>query len=168
MTILQQALRIASRWLDLGGMRSAPDIAPAHEARLYYNRTTDQLLASTNGGAYAELGERAVGLATARVFLDALDTQYRVSIDFSDAGEFASAAAWRVAAVAADQPGVLIQEDLANKDAGAGALLVTVPTGAASGDYGDNLQLELTVTLAGRGWTGETVSDVATTWGAPA
>lgn len=168
MTVLDQALQIVSSFLEWTGCRSAPDVAPGHAARVYYDRATEKLLLSQNGGAYSALAEDTVALATERVFLDALDTQYRVSFDFSDAGEFASAGAWRVAAVAADQPGVLIQEDLANKTAGAGALLVTVPTGAEAGDYGDNLGLELTVTLAGRGWTGEDVSDVAATWGAPA
>ncbi len=107
-----------------------------------------------------------VALATAQVTLDSLDTQYRVPFDFSAAGEFANAG-WRVAAVGADQAGVLISEDLANKDEGKGALLVTVPTGAAIGDYGTNLELELDVTLVGDGWTGASDTDVAATWGAP-
>lgn len=168
MRVIDQALKLMNSFLEFSGMRSAPDVAPAHSARIYYNRTTEKLLASTNGGAYAQLGLDTVTLATERINLVSLDTQYRVSIDFSDAGEFASAADWRVGAVAADQTGVLIQEDLANKAAGSGALLVTVPTGAAYGTYGDNQQLELTVTLVGRGWTGADTADVAATWGTPA
>ena len=109
-----------------------------------------------------------VVLATAQMALSQLDTQYRVAFDFSAAGSFRSAGEWHVGPVAADQPGVLIQEDLANKGAGKGALLVTVTTGSATGDYGTNLQLELDVTLVGDGWTGAAKTDVAATWSAPA
>src|ERR1051325_1466019 len=74
MRIFEGAIRIVNSVLEWTGMRTAPDVAPAYKARLYYDRAEDKLFLSKNGGAYSEIGTFAdVGITSSADELNLLD-----------------------------------------------------------------------------------------------
>lgn len=113
------------------------------------------------------VGRRSViAFTTKQITLAAYDTNYRIELDFSAHGLFGDVCF--EATGKADGAGIVVQEDTGQKTTGKVAFLLyarSMSPYTPYGSYGGALDVELTVTLAGYGWTGATTGPFAGTWG---
>lgn len=108
---------------------------------------------------------QVVTLARAKVSIPAYSANYRIEADFGASGVFDNVC--YSVSVQCDESGPIISEETNRKTTGRLSIVIFVPQDAVIGTYGGALDLELTTTLEGRGWTGDDDTDVPASWSIP-
>lgn len=157
---LRQGNQAHRRTADAG----TPTDTPPAGVR-FYQRSRNGLYL-WDGERYWGTDDRSVVTLTPhRVTIPAHSANHRLQADFSAVGQFASPC--YAVHCQSDEAGVIITHELNHTRAGVVSLMVFVPGDALPGTYGGALDLELIVTLEGKGWTGESTTDLAAVWSTP-
>ena len=108
---------------------------------------------------------RRVALVPKRLTVLTSGVSYRVTCDFSPGGKFEDPCF--MLSVPSDEGGIIINPNLQEFTRGQFGLTLYVPPDASVGTYGGIRDLELSVTLVGRGWSGNATTLVPASWTAP-